>query len=149
KDETVHLEPNRPYRDYIAWLSKQDLSEAEGFWRQELKGIVTPTSPDADQVHRTSPAQAHQYGEQQTELPAEISAELQSFVRRRHMTLNTLVQGAWALLLSRYSGEDDVIFGTVVSGRPTDLPGVEAIIGNFINTLPVRVRVLREELLLR
>ena len=72
-------------------------------------------------------------------LSEETSAALQALARQNHLTLNTFVQGAWALLLSRYSGEEDVVFGATVSGRPTSLSGVEAMVGLFINTLPVRV----------
>ena len=69
------------------------------------------------------------------------TAALQAAVRAHGLTLNTLAQGAWALLLSRASGEKDVVFGVTVSGRPPELPGVEAILGLFINTLPARVRL--------
>ena len=128
----------RPYRDYIRWLSRQDMARAEGYWRERLKGFRAPTplsfacAPhDAD-----APAEVG-HGEQELRLPP----ELKEFARRQGLTLNTVVQGAWALLLSRYSGERDVLFGAVVSGRPAALPGVETMVGLFINTLPVRVEV--------
>ena len=73
-------------------------------------------------------------------LSAATTAALQTFARQQQLTLNTLVQGAWALLLSRYSGEQDVVFGVTVSGRPATLAGVEAMVGLFINTLPLRVQ---------
>ena len=74
-------------------------------------------------------------------VPRSTTDALRQFARRNQLTLNTIVQGAWALLLSRYSGEDDVVFGATVSGRPAELPGIESMVGLFINTLPVRVSV--------
>jgi non-ribosomal peptide synthetase component F len=79
------------------------------------------------------------------ELSEAATVELQQLARREQLTLNTIVQGAWGLLLSRYSGAEDVVFGTVVSGRPAELRGVEGMLGLFINTLPVRVRVRGQE----
>ncbi|HJX26988.1 MAG TPA: condensation domain-containing protein [Thermoanaerobaculia bacterium] len=130
----------RPFRDYIAWLQRQDLGKAEAFWRQSLAGFTAPTfvlEPDG------RPEGPHPEDSRRAVLPLSTgaSAALRDVARSRRLTLNTLVQGAWALLLSRMTGSDDVVFGTTVSGRPADLPGVESIIGLFINTLPVRMEV--------
>ncbi|HEX8149207.1 MAG TPA: amino acid adenylation domain-containing protein [Pyrinomonadaceae bacterium] len=133
------LEARRPYSDYIGWLGRQDLGAAERFWRRALKGFRAPT-PVGRARPGAMPAE-EVYEKQQAELSAEATAALQEFARRHHLTVNTLVQAAWGLALSRHSGERDVVFGAVVSGRPAELPGVETIIGPFINTLPVRVRV--------
>jgi acyl carrier protein len=81
------------------------------------------------------------YGNQQAYLDTEESAVLQALVQRHRLTLNSLIQGVWALLLSRYSGEADIVFGATVSGRPADIPGVESMVGFFINTLPVRIEI--------
>ncbi|MGE0127957.1 MAG: condensation domain-containing protein [Blastocatellales bacterium] len=133
------LEKGRPYRDYIAWLQRQDLSQAEAFWRSELKGFTTPTplwvSRDGSSDHKDI------YGEGRLALSEKETSALQSFAQRHQLTMNTLVQAAWGLLLGCYSGQKDVVFGATVSGRPTDLAGVETIFGIFINTLPVRVRI--------
>ena len=134
----------RPYRDYIAWLLQQDLSAAESFWRQTLAGFSAPTPLGVDRP-AADLLDANDYGEDQLTLSGELSAALQQIGRQQQLTLNTMVQGAWALLLSRYSGERDVVFGATVSGRPGELPGVEAMVGPFINTLPVRVKVPREQ----
>ncbi len=88
------------------------------------------------------------YYERQSQLPPEAAAALQSLARQHGLTLNIFIQAAWALLLSRYSGEPDIAFGAIVSGRPATLPGVELMIGLFINTLPVRARIDPEERLL-
>src|SRR5207253_9356812 len=81
------------------------------------------------------------YGEQRAHLSLAATSALQAFARRHHLTLNTLLQGAWALLLNRYCGARDVVFGTAVSGRPLTMPGAQTMVGIFINTLPVRVQV--------
>jgi amino acid adenylation domain-containing protein len=135
----VRLEDARPYSDYIAWLQEQNKSEAEVFWRQTLEGFTVPTPfgigrPAGSQQEDT-------YGKHNFLLAADLTSALQTLGRQHRLTVNTLIQGAWALLLSRYSGEKDVVFGMTVSGRPAALAGVEQMIGLFINTLPVRVRV--------
>nr|QEO74620.1 condensation domain-containing protein [uncultured bacterium] len=139
----VSLERHRPFRDYIAWLRRQDVSQAESFWRETLKGFDAPTPLGVDRAEgdlTKRSAGLDPYGEQKDSLSAETTSALQLLARRHQLTLNTLVQGAWALLLSRYSGQRDVIFGVTVSGRPAELAGVETMVGPFINTLPLRVR---------
>ncbi|SDP99076.1 non-ribosomal peptide synthase domain TIGR01720/amino acid adenylation domain-containing protein, partial [Lentzea jiangxiensis] len=127
----------RPYRDFIAWLAGRDSAEAEAFWREYLAGFDSPTPLPVDRVVREHWAQ----GRSELALPRDVTAELVTLAREQRVTLSTVVQAAWAVLLSAYSGEDDVVFGLTVSGRPAELPGVESIVGLFINTLPVRVRV--------
>ncbi|HEV7518984.1 MAG TPA: condensation domain-containing protein, partial [Thermoanaerobaculia bacterium] len=145
-DREPGLLPVRPYRDYIEWLERQSLERAEEFWRGVLTGFAAPTPLGIDRSADSSAPEL--YEECRLESTAESSAALQALLARQKVTLNTAVQGAWALLLQRYSGEEDVIFGTVVSGRPPELPGVESIIGLFINTLPVRVRLPATERLM-
>ncbi|MEK8017413.1 MAG: amino acid adenylation domain-containing protein, partial [Candidatus Parabeggiatoa sp.] len=134
----LHLEPPRPYQDYIGWLQQQDRAQAERFWREKLNGFVAPT-PLSVEIASTVSVNEKGHKQQELKLPKETTEALQTLARKHHLTLNTLVQGAWALLLSRYSGEDDVVFGTTVSGRQMPLVGVETMVGLFINTLPVRV----------
>ncbi|HEV2863878.1 MAG TPA: amino acid adenylation domain-containing protein [Pyrinomonadaceae bacterium] len=137
--------PGRPYRDYIAWLQRQDATAAESFWRERLKGFKAPTPLGPS---RPAQARAGEFAEEQIELSAAATEALQAFARSHRLTLNSLLAGAWAILLSRYSGERDVVFGSTLSGRPTDLEGSETMVGLFINTLPVRVRVPGEETVL-
>jgi amino acid adenylation domain-containing protein len=146
--QDLHLERSRPYQSYIAWLQQQDLTEAEAFWRLTLKGFSTPTSVGVDQVLGSLSSEGESYDEQQIQLSVAVTTALQSFARQHQLTLNTLVQGAWALLLSRYSGQEDVVFGATFSGRPADLAGVESMVGLFINTLPIRVQVSPQAFLL-
>ncbi|MEU6578108.1 amino acid adenylation domain-containing protein [Streptomyces sp. NPDC046805] len=125
------------YRQYIDWLDRQDRDAAEAYWREALAGFTAPTVLSAERqgAGKAGNDAVHlEFSETETRA-------LRSFARRHGLTMSTVLQGAWALLLSRYTGEDDVVFGTTVAGRPGDLPGVESMIGMFINTLPVRVRI--------
>ncbi|HEX7241800.1 MAG TPA: amino acid adenylation domain-containing protein, partial [Longimicrobiaceae bacterium] len=130
----------RPYRAYLAWLAGRDTAASEAYWRAELAGFEAATPLAADR--RAEGAAGHpSYDTRSALLDEADTRRLQGLARRHGLTANTVVQGAWALLLSRYSGEEDVVFGGVVSGRPAGLEGVEEMVGLFINTLPVRVRV--------
>ncbi len=140
RGEAPPLAPSRPYKDYIAWLQKQDLLEAETFWKETLAGFTAPT-PLSALLGQRLPGEAGGYTEHTFALTPEVTARLQRLARQHRLTLNTLVQAAWGLLLSRYSGTRDVVFGSTVSGRPPALPGVESMVGLFINTLPLRVTV--------
>lgn len=148
KDQDVYLEPIRCYRDYIVWLQQQNLSQAEAFWRQLLKGFTTPTRLWVDKGFRQLLSSEDGNNQQEIKLSIEKTAALQFLGQQHQLTLNTLVQGAWALLLSRYSGEEDVVFGATTSGRPSTLAKAESMVGLFINTLPVRVKVSPKEFLL-
>jgi amino acid adenylation domain-containing protein/non-ribosomal peptide synthase protein (TIGR01720 family) len=134
--KTLSLIPSRPYRDYILWLQKQDFKQAEMFWRQSLKGFVEPSFMSFNLLQKQEI-----YQEQNLKISKILTTNLQVFAQKNRFTLNTLIQGAWAFLLSRYSGKNDIVFGATVSGRPPTLTGVDTIVGLFINTLPVRVKV--------
>ncbi|HSF43683.1 MAG TPA: non-ribosomal peptide synthase/polyketide synthase [Thermoanaerobaculia bacterium] len=133
----VSLPPARPFRDYIEWVSRQDPAAAETFWRRELAGFTSPTPLDLAPVGRPETG----YGDERIRLSREATASLEALARASKLTLNTLVQGAWALLLARYSAEDDILFGITVSGRPASLRGAETMVGPFISTVPLRVKV--------
>jgi amino acid adenylation domain-containing protein len=143
------LEPSRPFRDYIAWLQQQDYQKAAAFWQQTLGGFTAPTQPGILSPSVNGGRYEHDYSTVELILSAELTAALTELARRQRLTLNTLVQGAWALLLSRYSGEDEVTFGVTVAGRPVSLAGFEKMVGLFINTLPLRVRLPEETTLLK
>ncbi|MEW5696384.1 amino acid adenylation domain-containing protein [Pseudomonas synxantha] len=122
------------YRDYIAWLQEQDSAASEAFWKAQLLPLEQPTRLAQAQVPALSgPA----YGEHYCVVDATQTRRLHEFARQQKVTLNTLVQAAWLLLLQRYSAQATVAFGATVAGRPAHLPGVEQQIGLFINTLPV------------
>ncbi|HEX7240019.1 MAG TPA: amino acid adenylation domain-containing protein, partial [Longimicrobiaceae bacterium] len=131
----------RRYREYVAWLERRDRSRAECYWREALAGFEAPTPLPGARATRSG---EKGHGVAGLRLSAERTEALREQARRRGVTLNTVVQGAWALLLSRYAGEEDVVFGATVSGRPAELAGAEETVGMFINTLPVRVRLRAE-----
>ncbi len=133
-----------PYRGYIDWLQSQDRALAEAFWRKSLAGFSVPTPLTVDREGDAGTGAAtHSFA-----LPHDAGAKLQHLARAHRLTLNTFVQGAWALLLSRYSGQTDIVFGATVSGRPAELAGVEDMVGLFINTLPERVTIDEDQPLL-
>jgi amino acid adenylation domain-containing protein len=139
---TVELGPPASYADYIEWLQKQDRQEAEAYWRSTLAGFRAPTPLANNRLPIGAVDRREEdYRERSIYLDQEETAALKSFASRHELTVNTLVQGVWALLLARWSGGNDVVFGSVVSGRPADLPGVESTVGLFVNTIPVRVRI--------
>ncbi|HWY29959.1 MAG TPA: amino acid adenylation domain-containing protein, partial [Candidatus Acidoferrum sp.] len=139
RGEKLELPPLRPYREYIHWLQQQDWSAAETFWRRTLKGFSAPTPLD---IARTQNSKAGPVrGEQEISLSKTLTAALKSLAKENGFTPNTLLHGAWALLLSRYSHEEDIVFGAVRAGRRSNVSGAGAIVGLLINTVPVRVRV--------
>ncbi|MFD9902831.1 amino acid adenylation domain-containing protein [Streptomyces sp. NPDC059063] len=129
----------RPFREYVEWLHGQDARDgdaAEAYWREALAGFDTPTPLPYDR-----PA-ARPTSEVRTcvvQLPDTL--DIGAFARRHRLTVSTVVQAAWAVLLARHAGVDEVLFGTTVSSRPSAVPGVETISGPLINTVPVRVAV--------
>lgn len=145
------LKPARPYRDFIAWLGRQSPDEAREFWRQQLQGVteVTPlpyqrsgadVEAGVDSEHGQS-ATDHAVIEDVVEsLSIETTQRLAERARAEHLTVNTLMQAAWAWVLMRHSGQSDVVFGVTVAGRPVELNGIEETLGLFINTLPLRVQ---------
>ena len=152
--EEIDLPEPRPFRDYIAWSQQQDMQAAETFWRSQLKGFSAPTPLPAASTGTIRSDRPYQ--QQSICLDTDFTQQLKMFGRQHRLTLNTLVQGAWALLLHHYSDGDRpadereylVTYGSVVSGRPAALSGVESMVGLFINTLPVAVPVRPEQSLL-
>ncbi|ACK73920.1 amino acid adenylation domain protein (plasmid) [Gloeothece citriformis PCC 7424] len=140
KGKFLTLKPCYPYRDYIQWLQQQDNSKAQKFWQNQLQGFEAETPIEIDKLpgQKTSQVAYHQIP---FKFPLEISQKLESLAQKNRLTLNNIVQGAWGLLLSRYSGESDVIFGATVSVRPSNLPDVDKRVGLFINTLPIRLKI--------
>jgi hypothetical protein len=139
-DPSITLPPARPYRDYIAWLARQDLAQAQQFWRDQLAGFSSPTPLPGQKTRGHSSAK--EYWQETLVLTTSITTALQVVAQRNRLTLNTLCQGAWALVLSHYSGKDDIVFGVTVSGRSASLPEIESRVGLFINTLPLRVKIV-------
>lgn len=137
----AHLPEVRPYRDYIQWIKRQVPDAAKHYWSERLKGIEGPTKLPVELLTAAPAHAASDYLELQFKLSSSVTRRLSDYARRQRLTLNTLVQGAWAYLLSRYSGQAEVVYGTTVNGRPAELSGSANMLGLFINTLPLRVRV--------
>jgi amino acid adenylation domain-containing protein len=140
EQRSFSLPPSTSFRSYIDWFQQQDPSQAEQFWQQMLAEIKAPT-PLNNLYIEVNRDRQEQYEDRQIALSPAMSEELNTFVRQNHLTLNSLIQGAWAILLSHYSSQQEVVYGCTVSGRPPELGGVESIAGMLINTLPVRVNV--------
>ena len=124
------------YRDYIQWLHRQDPVQTQAFWQQQLHELSEPTRL-ALAMRQDKAGLGAGYGEHQQRLSERQTQALGAFARQQRVTVNTLVQAAWLLLLQRYTGQSCVSFGATVSGRPAELRGVEQQLGLFINTLPV------------
>ncbi|RPK10893.1 non-ribosomal peptide synthetase [Priestia endophytica] len=135
--EAVNLPKSSPYKKYIQWLREQNQEQAEQFWREKLKGFTAPTLLGLE-----SKEQEKGYTEKVTHLSEEQTQALQSWAKRNKLTLSTIIQGAWAYLMSRYSGENDIVFGVTSSGRPTEIIDVEHIVGPFITTSPTRIQLI-------
>jgi amino acid adenylation domain-containing protein/non-ribosomal peptide synthase protein (TIGR01720 family) len=130
----------RPFREMVKWLQQQDASGAERFWKERLSGFTTPTPLVLGRPEMEGERAPEAYAEKEILLSPNATSRLVSFAQSNQLSLNTLGQGAWSLLLSRYSGETDVVYGTIVSGRPPDLDGSSEMVGLFINSVPVRVQ---------
>jgi len=136
-----HLSALPPFRDYIAWLQQQDGESTRNYWRERLAGFDSPTVLSIKQ-HNTLQAA---YRKVQFSLDEDLSQQLQQFSQRQWITLNTIIQAVVALLLSRYSGHDDICYGVTVSGRNAPLPGIESIVGMLINSLPLRLQLDQQQ----
>ncbi len=133
---THELPPVRSYGDYLAWLSLQDREASAARWAAELAGFEQPTL-----VAPNTPVKeaASALGRVEVPLSIDKGRELARRAAELGVTVNTLLQGAWAVLLSQLTGQQDVVFGAAVNGRPADLLGSDEMVGLFINTLPIRV----------
>lgn len=126
-----------PYSDYIEWLDRQDQGEAKRYWSEYLEGYKGETAL----LHKTPQHEQKEYAYANVicQFDHEQTKQLQQIANQHQVTLNSLIQTLWGILLQKYSGSADVVFGSVVSGRPAEIPDVEQMIGLFINTIPVRV----------
>ncbi|GAA5609547.1 non-ribosomal peptide synthetase [Streptomyces platensis] len=138
--------PVRPYHDYVDWIRRQDMSRAEEFWRTELAGFrpaplaVTGTEGDDGARAETGADTGRENPEVSLVLARETGEALRRLAREHRLTLGTVLQTAWGLLLSRYTDQQDVVFGMTMTHRPAELDGIEDTLGLFINTLPLRVQ---------
>jgi amino acid adenylation domain-containing protein len=133
------LEPHSQFGDYVEWLQTIDLVEGKNFWQTELKGFASANQLPIDKAAGKLLSAVAHFDEHSLLLSAELSQKVRTFARQNHFTISTVLQAAWAVVLSRYCATNDVVFGITVAGRPYELPGVETLVGLLINTLPLRV----------
>ncbi|MDT4818113.1 Linear gramicidin synthase subunit B [compost metagenome] len=134
----VRLPTPPRYRDYIGWLQQQDANAAARFWRDNLSGFERPSYIPSDRPFLRDNG-AMLVGDRITRLRVEEGARLRELAQRHQLTINTFAQAAWALVLRRYGGERDVLFGVTVAGRPVGMPEMQRTVGLFINSIPLRV----------
>ena len=139
--EEPNLAPVRPYRDFINWYVARDPGSSKPFWRELLAGVTAPTALAIDRSITGQRAGEQRFGKEETILPVSLVSSMRMFSGKNGLTMNTLIQGAWAILLARYSNDEDVVFGATRACRHGSVDGSEDIVGLFINTLPVRARV--------
>ncbi|KAA8701250.1 non-ribosomal peptide synthetase [Pseudomonas proteolytica] len=136
------------YRDYIAWLQRQNLAEARQWWQQNLQGFERTTPIPSDRPFMREHA-GHSggmvVGDCYTRLDVREGAQLRELAQAHQLTVNTFAQAAWALVLRRLSGERDVLFGVTVAGRPVDMPQMQRTVGLFINSIALRVKVPEDD----
>ncbi|GMG77393.1 non-ribosomal peptide synthetase [Bacillus safensis] len=136
-DVPYKLEPVKPYKEYIKWLEKQDKQASLQYWQQSLAGF-DGQSTFKEQRKQTN---EHELGEIEWSMSKEETAALSELALQQNATLSSALQSVWSILLSRYQRSNDVLFGTVVSGRPADLAGVDSMVGLFINVIPRRIQL--------
>jgi amino acid adenylation domain-containing protein len=142
------LRQPRQYQDYIYWLQHQDTSKSENFWRNLLEGFNAATPIGSFRTVSYPDTKDREYSELDITISEPDTDSLRTLAQENQMTLNTFVQGAWALLLSRYSGEEDIVFGEVRANRQWGVKAEESAVGLFLNTIPLRIRVYPEKSLL-
>ncbi|MGC8100977.1 amino acid adenylation domain-containing protein [Metapseudomonas otitidis] len=136
----ARLAPASRYADFIRWLKRQDLPASVQLWREQLAGFEQPTGLPFDR-QPLKDAGHSSIGDLHAQLEAHEGRQLRELAQRHQLTVNTLVQAAWALVLHRYSGSRDLVFGVTVAGRPVDVPDMQRTVGLFINSIPLRVHL--------
>ncbi|WP_281944515.1 condensation domain-containing protein, partial [Paenibacillus tyrfis] len=131
------LAPVMPYSSYIEWLERQDSEEASWYWSEYLAGYEQQTLLPTEKRQRKMEGYAAE--EQTCIVGRELTERMNQVARRHQVTMNTVLQTVWGIVLHKYNGSRDAVFGSVVSGRPAEIRGVERMIGLFINTVPVRI----------
>ena len=144
RGEEIRLRQTKPFREHVEWIERQDWSRAQAFWKKYFDGVTRTTDYVIDRI-RPAHFEGDEFQRERLELPEELTGRLRSFASTHGVTLTTLVQGAWALLLARYSEASDdtpdVVFGVTRAGRHTSVPDAAGIVGVFINTVPFRIAV--------
>jgi non-ribosomal peptide synthase protein (TIGR01720 family) len=139
ENRPVRLPPARAYKTYIEWLEQQNREESRNYWLNYLDGY--DRAAGISNINRVkAPGKGYKNEQIVMAVTEKVTADLNKLARRNHVTLNTTLQTAWGILLGKYNGSRDVVFGAAVSGRPAEVEGVESMVGLFTNTIPVRIR---------
>lgn len=138
RDEQFEPGQPWPYRDYVEWFYQQDFSAAEAYWQKAVSTFSSPVALDFPREQGKLSA-AVRYGVYELSLPAGFKSAVKNAALRQRVTVNLMVQAAWAVLLARYSGQEDIVFGETRACRRGDFPGSAAAVGLLINTVPIRV----------
>ncbi|MGG3871097.1 non-ribosomal peptide synthase/polyketide synthase [Brevibacillus laterosporus] len=138
-NKSIPREVSKPYSEYIKWLEKQNKEEALKYWNQYLEGyeLHTEFSKNKPQTGQRS----YELKETLFTLDQETTKNLQQIANRNQATLSNVFHAVWSVLVSKYKNTEDVVFGSVVSGRPPGIQGIENMVGLFINTIPTRLSV--------
>jgi amino acid adenylation domain-containing protein len=144
ENRDIELDDPRPFKDYVSWVGERILSKDEKFWRENLAGFTSPTplvfgAPPAAEKRSMATE-----GSVEIRISKPLTSELQSLASSHGLSMNTLIEGAWALLLSRYNNEEDILYGTTRSCRRASIEGAESMIGLLINTVPLRVKIRKQ-----
>nr|WP_229719207.1 non-ribosomal peptide synthetase [Nocardia jinanensis] len=137
RGDTSALPRVASYRNFLSWLADRDPAASGQAWREALAGFTEPSLLAPQPVA----AENYEIDTVVAEIDPDRTRQLSARAADLGITVNTLVQAAWGVLLGWMTGRDDVVFGATVSGRPAELPGIESMVGLFINTLPVRVLI--------
>ncbi|MCY8595206.1 non-ribosomal peptide synthetase, partial [Bacillus haynesii] len=137
KGESRRLKEPKPYGDYIKWLEKQDKEEAAAYWKDYLKGYETRSELPA--FNRSATSEEYCGKEKVISFSKKLTTKITRIAKEHHVTINTVLQGIWGIILAKYNNTDEVVFGTVVSGREAPVEGIEEMVGLFIHTIPTRV----------
>ena len=138
KNEVLYLTETCPYYNYIKWLKKQNLEEGYAYWREYLDNYEQKIILPKDSIKIKK--KIYQQKNLKFQLNKETTTKLINIARKHNVTINTIFQTIWGILLQKYNNTEDVVFGAVVSGRPSEILGIESAVGLFINTIPVRVK---------
>ena len=136
-DKNVQIIPTREYRDFISYLKNRDRNKQKEFWQKYLAGMEAPTKLPYSKFNSNE----HGYEKERIIIDDDLSKKIHTFTKEKNITLNTLIQSAWAFILGKYNSENDILFGVTVSGRSADLEGIQNIVGLFINTIPLRINI--------
>ncbi|GEO12155.1 non-ribosomal peptide synthetase [Segetibacter aerophilus] len=133
----IKLKGEDLYEEYIRYIERKDKRQAEQYWRDYLKGVQQSTLLPFINTTNERTKGVGLYKSLSIDIPSAATEKIQNFAKENRLTVNTIIQGVWSILLHRYTGSNNVVYGVIVSGRPDDLPAVERRVGMYINTLPL------------